>query len=234
MCSNPWGSRLTVWKMNQEQLHRICVHFQAIVSSVVSGLGVSLVIGVVYAVYRRRWTLRYWMHMAREGLRKKRAEDRAPLLNDRYIYDAFVAYSGHGEERRWVHITLREKLETEHNLKLCMYHRDFKAGRDLADTIVDGINSSRNTLIILSPTFLQSCWGDFEVRMANEKVVRERRDSIIIIIYSKLDRPHARLPKTLTRLLEKKIYLEWTEDPDGQMMFWRRLVDRLHERGCAL
>ncbi len=228
LCSNPWSSPRTPWAVDQKQLYRICIHFQTIVSSVVSGLGVSLVIGVIYVVYRRRWTIRYWIHVAREGLRKKRAdEERTPLLNDPYKYDAFVAYSSNGEERRWVHITLREKLEMEHNLKLCMYHRDFRAARDLADTIVEGINSSRNTLIILSPTFLESGWCDFEVRMANEKVIRERRDSLIIVIFSKLDRPHTRLPKALAKLLENKIYLEWTEDPDGQRLFWRRLVEAI-------
>ncbi len=231
VCSNPWGSPRTPWAVDQEQLYRICIHFQTIVSSVVSGLGVSLVICVVYVVCRRRWTIRYWIHVAREGWRKKRAEEdeRTPLLTKRYTYDAFIAYSSHGEERRWVHITLREKLETAHNLKLCMYHRDFRAARDLADTIVEAINSSRNTLIILSPAFLDSGWCDFEVRMANEKVIRERRDSLIIVIFSKLDRPHTRLPKTLTRLLEKKIYLEWTEDPDGQKLFWRRLVEAIEK-----
>ncbi len=63
--------------------------------------------------------------------------------------------------------------------------------------------------------------------MANEKAIKERRDSLIIVLFSKLHKPHARLPKTLTRLLERKIYLEWTEDPDGQRLFWRRLVEAI-------
>ncbi len=229
LCSNPWGSPRSPWAVDEEQLYRVCIHFQTIISSVVSGLGMSLVIGVTYVMYRRRWTIRYWMHIAREWMRKKRTEERSPLLKNRYTYDAFVAYSSRGEERKWVHITLREKLETEHNLKLCMYHRDFKVARDLADTIVEGINSSRNTLLILSPTFLESCWCDFEVRMANEKAIKERRDSLIIVLFSKLHKPHTRLPKTLTRLLERKIYLEWTEDPDGQRLFWRRLVEAIEK-----
>ena len=228
LCSNPWGSPRSPWAVDQEQLYRICIHFQTIVSSVVSGLMVGLVVGIIYAVYRRRWTIRYWMHVAREGMRKKRREEeRTPLLKNPYIYDAFVAYSSRGEERRWVHITLREKLENEHKLKLCMYHRDFKAARDLADTIVEGINSSRHTLLILSPTFLESYWCDFEVRMANEKGIKERRDSLIIVLFSKLHIPRTRLPKTLARLLERKMYLEWTEDPDGQRLFWRRLVEAI-------
>ncbi len=122
---------------------------------------------------------------------------------------------------------LREKLEGEHGLKLCMYHRDFKVGRDLADTIVEGINSSSKILLILSPTFLNSCWCKFEVMMANEKVVKERRDTVILVVYSRLDQAGVRLPKKLARLLEKRIYIEWTEDPVGQKLFWSRLVQAM-------
>ncbi len=124
-------------------------------------------------------------------------------------------------------MTLREKLEDEHGLKLCMYHRDFMVGRDLAETIVEGINSSNKTLLILSPAFLQSGWCEFEVRMAKEKLMTERRDSLVIVLYSKLDRPNGRFPRALARLLDKKIYIEWTEDPEGQVLFWRRLVEAI-------
>ncbi len=146
--------------------------FDVIISSIFSSFGVALVIGVGFHIYKRR--LRYWMHILNEALQRKQANETYNELDGNFGYDAFVAYSSHGEERPWVHRTLREKLE-EHGLKLCMYHWDFKVGRDLADTIVQGINSSNKILLILSPTFLNSCWCEFEVRMANEKVVKERR-----------------------------------------------------------
>ncbi len=106
-----------------------------------------------------------------------------------------------------------------------MYHRDFKVGRDLAETIVEGINSSNKTLLVLSPNFLNSNWCEFEVRIANEKMISERRDSLVIVIFKRLDEAGTRVPKMLSRLLEKKIYIEWTDDPDGERLFWRRLVD---------
>ncbi len=210
------------------QFYRMCIHFDVIISSIGSSFGVALVIGVGFLIYKRRWRFRYWMHVANEAMRRRYATNsyHNTLAND-FVYDAFVAYSSHGEERPWVHTTLREKLEGEHGLKLCMYHRDFKVGRDLADTIVEGINSSNMILLILSPTFLNSCWCEFEVRMANEKVVKERRDAVILVVYSRLDQAGVRLPRKLARLLEKRIYIEWTEDPDGQKLFWSRLVHAL-------
>ncbi len=198
-------------------------------SSIFSSLGVGLIIGVGLFIYKRRWRLRYWMHVPKEALRRKHANETYQRMENDFVYDAFVAYSSHGEERPWVHTTLREKLEDEHGLKLCMYHRDFKVGRDLADTIVEAINSSSKILLVLSPTFLNSCWCEFEVRMANEKVVKERRDAVILVVYSKLDQAGVRLPRNLARLLEKRIYIEWTDDPDGQKLFWSRLLQAMKE-----
>ncbi len=112
-----------------------------------------------------------------------------------------------------------------------MYHRDFIPGRDLADTIVDGINSANKTLLILSPAFLRSGWCEFEVRMAKEKLATERRDSLVIVLYSKLDEANVKFPKSLARLLDKKIYLEWTDDLEGQELFWTRLVEAIRSDG---
>ena len=209
-CIAPFQGKVSIQNIDLEQYHRICIHFDAIISSILSSLVVVLVIGVGCVIYKRRWRLRYWMHVLNEALRQKQANETYNELDGNFVYDAFVAYSSHGEERSWVHTTLREKLEEEHGFKLCMYHRNFKVGRDLADTIVEAINSSSKILLILSPTFLKSFWCEFEVRMANEKVVKERRDAVILVVYSRLDQPGVRLPKKLARLLEKRIYIEWT------------------------
>ncbi len=227
VCYLQLHGNVSIQDIDVEQFHRTCIHFNVIMSSIFSSVGAALVIGICLLIYKRRWRLRYWMHVAKEALRRKQANDAYNRLENDFVYDAFVAYSSHREERPWVHTTLREKLEGEHGLKLCMYHRDFKVGRDLADTIVEGINSSSKILLILSPTFLNSCWCEFEVRMANEKVVKERRDAVILVVYSRLDQAGVRLPRKLARLLEKRIYIEWTEDPDGQKLFWSRLAQAM-------
>ncbi len=226
-CVGPIEGKVAIQDIDLEQFHRTCIHFDVIMSSIFSSLGVALLIGIGFLIYKRRWRLRYWMHVVNETLRRKHVLEASHRMENDFVYDAFVAYSSHGDERPWIHTTLREKLEGEHGLKLCMYHRDFKVGRDLADTIVEGINSSNKILLILSPTFLNSCWCEFEVRMANEKVVKERRDAVILVVYSRLDQAGVRVPKKLARLLEKRIYIEWTEDPDGQKLFWSRLVQAI-------
>ncbi len=234
-CAHPTVQLVHPWEVNTKDLQRSCIHFEAIIASAVASIVVAMLIGAAALIYKRRWMIRFWIHATREGWKRKRRQE-ASGCHDRLIfkYDAFVAYASQGEERAWVHMTLREKLEGEHGLKICMYHRDFIPGRDLADAIVEAIDSSNKTLLILSPAFLQSGWCEFEVRMAKEKMMTERRDSLVIVLYSQLDKPNKKFPKSLARLLDKKIYIEWTDDPDGQELFWGRLVaairsDRQHD-----
>ncbi len=220
---------LSPWEIDTESLYRNCIHFTAILASALSAFGISAAIAVTVVLYKRRWRLRYWLHTARESWRKNHDPEAHHDANNIYKYDAFVAYSTNGEERPWVHTTLRETLEDEYGLKVCIHYRDFKLGRDLADTIVEAIDNSRKILFILSPSFIRSGWCDFELRMAHEKDVKHRRDSLVFVIFSKLNQPGTRMPKSLARLLEKRIYIEWTHDPDGQKLFWRRLVDAIQK-----
>ncbi len=228
LCNDPTRPTVSPWEVDIEALHRKCINLDTILTSSGACLGIFAIIGIIFFLYKKRWKLRYLIHAARENWRNRPPNGNYNMVAQ-YTYDAFVAYSTHGEERAWVHTTLREKLEEEHGLKLCMYYRDFKLGRDLADTIVEAINASSKTLLILSPTFLNSGWCEFEVRMAHEKVVKERRDSIILVIFNKLERPGTRIPRKLARLLEKKIYIEWTRDPDGEKLFWMRLVKAIRK-----
>ncbi len=224
-CAHPTINQDTSpWDIDTESLYFKCIHLTEILSSTLITLGVLAAIAMAVFLYKRRWRIRYLLHAARESWRKKHDTEGHPGVQNKYKYDVFISYSTNGEERLWVHTTLREKLENEHGLKACIYYRDFKLGRDLADTIVEAVDNSRKILFILSPSFLESGWCDFELRMAHAKDVKDRRDSLVFVIFSKLNHSGTRIPKGLARLLEKRIYIEWTHDPEGQKLFWRRLI----------
>ncbi len=209
-----------------------CMHISEILAIVLSFVGLVTFMTLFYCIYKKRWRLRYWAHTAREAWRRRMATRNATrnrLATQQYVYDAFVAYSTHGRERTWVHTTLREKLEDEHGLRLCIHYRDFRLGRAIDECIVEAINKSRKTILVLSPEFLNSGWCQFEVRMVKERVIGERRDSFVIVIFRSLDQPGTKVPKDLVRLLERKIYVEWTSDPDGQKLFWGRLIEALRD-----
>ena len=221
---------VSVFHIDVMSLRYSCMHLHEILAIVLSFVALVTVMTLVYYIYKKRWTIRYLMHTAGEAWRKRiKMKDarRNGLGTQQYVYDAFVAYSTHGRERTWVHTTFREKLENEHGFRLCIHYRDFKLGRAIDECIVEAINKSRKTILVLSPEFLNSGWCQFEVRMVKERMIEERRDSFVIVIFRPLHQPGAKVPKHLVRLLERKIYVEWTFDPDGQKLFWSRLVECL-------
>ena len=222
------SGQVSPFDLNLNDLHNTCIRLPEILGFTLALVGLAAVTIIGYYVYRKRWRLTYWIHTARETWRRRMETDTGDEKRQ-YVYDAFVAYSTHGQERSWVHLTLREKLENEYGFKLCIHYRDFKLGRAIDECIVEAINKSRKTILVLSPEFLKSGWCQFEVRMASEKLIEERRDTFVIVIFRPLDEPGTRIPKKLVRLLEKKIYVEWTQDPTGQKLFWDRLAHVLKE-----
>ncbi len=224
LCRTRTGALVSPWSIDLNQEQKICSNFYPIVYSIAACVLAIVVAAIGLVFYRKKWTLRFWIHAAREGWRR-RQDQRTGRENRQYKYDAFIAYcSRHTPERQWVHFTFVAKLENDHGLKMCIHHRDFLPGIDIVENIVDAINNSRKTVLVLSPSFLDSDWCNFEVRMAKVKLVEERRDSIVLVLYKPLDTAGTRIPKTLMNLLDKKTYAEWTTEPAGQELFWNKLV----------
>jgi hypothetical protein len=117
-------------------------------------------------------------------------------------------------------------METKRGFKLCVYHRDFLAGFNLEDIIVDRISKSRKTIFLLTPRFIEGEWFKFEFSMARNQLFRDGRDVIIAVILRPL--PGRGINRRLRNLLQQKLYLEWNENnADAQKLFWRKLGDTL-------
>ncbi len=155
-CLHPRRSWINPWHLDPVEV-RYCKDFYLILTAAGSSFGSICMLMVLLLIIRKRRTIQYWLHAARTSWKKKQSSN-AGCRRD-YRYSAFVAYcSQEEEERKWVHLTLAPKLEQEYGFKLCMHHRDFMPGNDIADNIVESIHDSNKVLLILSPTFLESHW----------------------------------------------------------------------------
>lgn len=76
-------------------------------------------------------------------------------------------------------------------------------------------------LVVLSPAFVESSWCMFELQLASNKILDERRDKLILVLLE--DLPSHTQPKKLRFLLRSRTYLAWQADPEGQRLFWVRL-----------
>jgi tetratricopeptide (TPR) repeat protein len=85
-----------------------------------------------------------------------------PTPGDEFTYDVFVSYSS--TERTWVRGELLQHLE-EAGPKVCIDYRDFKPGAPSASEMERAVSTSRRTLLILTPAYLESAWTEFETMM---------------------------------------------------------------------
>ncbi|KAI0218840.1 hypothetical protein LSAT2_029482 [Lamellibrachia satsuma] len=189
------------------------------------GIGISLAM-VVLAVfiatlvwYRCRWKCAFYFHQ----IKKTPSAD----TNSRRTYkrDAFICYNSN--DSTWVCHDLLQRLE-DNRISTVIHHRDFLPGSILEETIRESIDMSRFTVLVLSPDFLSSNWCLLEMHLARNRIISEGRDVIVPIILREF--PTSQLTRTLEGILSKS-YIEWTDDPEGQALFWDKLITKLKQGG---
>ncbi len=175
-----------------------------------------------FVTYFCRWKLRWKLYKLKRVVNRHRQDlnsDQLVEVDELYMYHAYVA--SHDEDIQWVINHLIPKVENEWGLQLMVRLRDFPAGGAIADNIVEAIDRSEKTLLILSNAFLRSKWGDFEVQMA----VTKDYNTIIPCVMEDLN-PKL-VSSVLKRLLKSNSFVEWTGDHDGQALFWYKLSQLL-------
>ena len=101
-------------------------------------------------------------------------------------YDAFISFSGNDYE--WISNTLCARLENhDPPYKLCLHHRDFLVGAPIQQNIFNGIEKSKRMIMILSKNFVKSEWCLLEFRAAHQKVLEDRINYLIIILFDDVD-----------------------------------------------
>ena len=111
-------------------------------------------------------------------------EENADILD--MTYDAFISYSG--LDYKWVCFDLLPKLEN-HNppYRVCVHDRDFMPGAYIEDNIMEAVKSSRRMIMVLSRNYLKSDWCMLEFRAAHNKVLNDRTNYLILVLYDDID-----------------------------------------------
>ncbi|XP_071109000.1 toll-like receptor 4 [Haliotis cracherodii] len=211
-CEYDNGSSISMTKLHQivEELKSECNRANAALGIVTASSCVCIVLIICVALgYRHRWSIKYMYYIGRRRFWRQ------------YQYDVFVSYA---ESDR--HIVIQEmipELETKEGLRMCIHHRDFLPGEPIASNIVNAIDKSRKTLIVLSPAFLKSDWCVFEYHIALQSRVNRRQDNLLILMYEHV--PVKDVPREMAVLLSNNSYLEYNTDVYGRDAFWQNLVE---------
>ena len=221
LCADENGTRRIELNVASD---RLVVHVDNYVRNVVIAVSLSavaLAIPVfVWLSYRFRWQVALCCHRM-----KGAPAPGATQRNRKYKRDAFICYNSN--DRVWVCGDLLRHLEAN-AVTTILHHRDFLPGSVLEDTIRESIAMSRFIVLILSPDFLASNWCLLEMHLARSRATSEDRDVIVPIILREF--PAAQVTRTLEAILSRS-YLEWTDDRQGQTLFWDKLINKLKHGG---
>lgn len=97
----------------------------------------------------------------REGARAEAVGDRPPVPpgSDKFKYDVFISYSR--ADWDWVWDTLLPRLQ-EAGLRVCIDEQDFEIGVSHLVNVERAVDSSRYTLIVMTPEWVNGEWNEFE------------------------------------------------------------------------
>lgn len=140
-------------------------------------------------------------------------------------YYALISYSE--DDAPWTKATLLEKLETN-GFKVYYHERDFKPEHPFLGNIFYCIENRHKVLFVLSPSFVNSCWCQYELYFAEHRVLNENQDSLVMVVLEDLSINS--IPQKfckLRKLLKRKTYLKWSPEGHKQKFFWHQLTAAL-------
>ena len=186
------------------------------------GVAVSCCVILGTLMYKRRWKIRYLLYLVKKRyFGYQRIEDEDDPINEHYKYDAFISYSD--DDGLFIRNKVIPKLEAN-QLSLCVHQRDFLPGVPIADNVLAAIQTSRRTVVILSNSFLKKKWCIYEFNMARmESIFKRDENGCIALVLLEHVEPTS-MPLELVDWLEQHSYIPYTEDADGQTLFWDNLV----------
>ncbi|GFN83043.1 toll-like receptor 2 [Plakobranchus ocellatus] len=157
---------------------------------------------------------RYFAKYYQRELRKETPSmHRKSLLSfDDKDYDAFVSYKSSPRDERFVLQHLYPKLEEEFGFKLCLHFRDFPPGEPIANNIIQAVERSRRTILILSPSYVSSEWCRLEYQKAQHEMLKMRHKIIPVVLEDVRKMPE--MDKALRTIIDTVTYVEWPGDCD--------------------
>ncbi|CAK1546458.1 unnamed protein product [Leptosia nina] len=176
---------------------------------------------IVAFVYVFRRNLRYFLITMRNSAMLSLICEKDMSKNESQIfnYDVFVSYCN--EDRAWVLDHLLPHVEIDCNISVCLHERDFQVGLSILENIVSCMDRSRSIMLIISKRFLLSQWCQFEMHLAQHRLLETRREDLILILLEEI--PRRLRPNTLHYLMLTKTYIVWPKDESDRKEFWRRM-----------
>ncbi|XP_046556584.1 toll-like receptor 4 [Haliotis rubra] len=137
--------------------------------------------------------------------------------------DAYIAHSD--QELQFVMQDLRIGLEEILGLKLILPDRDFLPGPFVADHVVESINRSWKTVLVVSDDFLDDPWSYFIIKSTTYYISNLNPNRVILLLVGDVN--HGRLPELLLNVTDEEDIIQLDDFPDPHSDVWVRVRDRI-------
>ncbi|XP_053394474.1 uncharacterized protein LOC123524762 isoform X2 [Mercenaria mercenaria] len=139
-------------------------------------------------------------------------------------WDAFISYKSNKADEHFVVKTLFPKLEKEMGFKVNVHFRDFVPGETIANNIISAVQSSRRTIMIITPSYVTSEFTKFEYQVAQQEMLK-RKHRIIPILFDDISECKETMDPNLKVILDSVTYIEWPKDGNEKKLakFWKRM-----------
>ena len=147
---------------------------------------------------------------------------------DDYQYHLNVLF--HGDDEPWVMEVMKPALEERmpHLDRIIWGDEDLNLGMFYINAIYDALENSYKTVLLLSNHCVDDTWFMTKLRVALEHINDTKLDKVILVFLE--DVGDANLPYLVRLFLSKnKPYLLWTDDEDGQELFWAQFEKSMRE-----
>jgi len=210
------------------RLHEFCeTSISAILIAIVCAIiFLLIVICIVLSFYScHSDTIKIWIY-SKSWARIFFTED---LIDKDKPYDAFLSYSH--ADADFVEKVLLQGLENaknpDHRYKCLIHTRDWNIGEMIPHQIIQSVESSRRTIIVLSKSYLEAMWTKLEFRAAHTQAIQDKRQRVILIVVGQLPTDD-NIDANLKKYISLNTYLD-SEDP----WFWQKLRYAMPHRGTS-
>ncbi|XP_062550528.1 toll-like receptor 13 isoform X2 [Armigeres subalbatus] len=194
---------------------------------IISCVVAVIILGLALLIYWYWFYVKYFFVLVKNSAILSFFDDEKVYLDKSFLdeesayqYDVFVSYSDN--DRAWVLDEMLPTLEREDQIAVCLHERDFEVGYGILENIISCMDRSRCLMLIVSESFLLSRWCQFEMHLAQHRLLETRRDELILVLLE--DIPRRKCPKTLRYLMKTKTYIKWPrQQTNDRELFWKRL-----------
>ncbi|XP_063966571.1 CD180 antigen-like [Lytechinus pictus] len=177
-----------------------------------------LVVALSLLAYWKRWWFNYKAFLLRLAIcgYKEMVQD---IEDHDYEYQLNLMFQE--EDQEWVDYIMKPVLQERfpHLERVVFGDNDLHLGMFYINALHYAVENSFKTVLLLSNNSVREAWFITKVRIALEELNDSRLDKVILFFLEDIDDDD--LPYLVRLFLSKnKPYMLWTDDEDGQELFW--------------